>query len=478
MATKISGRKFAANLIISLAAQAVSIITSFVLGFIVPKFIDEYQYSYWQIYVLYVGYTGVFQFGLLDGLVLRYSQYNYDEIDKPRVRSQFNILLAFNAVCTIAGCLISSFFIDSHVTAVIVVLVSVGITVKNIFGYTSYTFQITNRITQYAGLIIVQRATYALIVIILLACGVNDFYWYCIADLLGDAFCSFVWSFFNRGMYFGKIYPAAEAFKECWRNVSSGMMLMVANFSSILLISAAKMFVQWNWDELVFGQVSFSFSVSNVFLTFVTALSVVLFPSLKRMNEGDLPEVYKKIRNAVSMLLFFVMIFYFPGCWILEIWLPNYSESLVFLGVLLPLIIFSAKVNLLTNNYLKAYRRERTMLVINIISVLVGIVLFAVGAYVLCNLDFILYSVVAVIIAHSVCSEIIVSLIIKKNMTADFIIEIAITVVFVVSVRLLTRWWACLAYGCALVVYFVIYHRSLAELFGNIGRLFAGKKNS
>ena len=103
MATKISGRKFAANLIISLAAQAVSIITSFVLGFIVPKFIDEYQYSYWQRYVLYVGYTGVFQFGLLDGLVLRYSQYNYDEIDKPRVRSQFNILLAFNAVCTIAG---------------------------------------------------------------------------------------------------------------------------------------------------------------------------------------------------------------------------------------------------------------------------------------------------------------------------------------------------------------------------------------
>ena len=34
---------------------------------------------------VHVGYVGVLHFGLLDGIVLRYSQYDYDELDKPRI---------------------------------------------------------------------------------------------------------------------------------------------------------------------------------------------------------------------------------------------------------------------------------------------------------------------------------------------------------------------------------------------------------
>ena len=137
----------------------------------------------------------------------------------------------------------------------------------------------------------------------------------------------------------------------------------------MLLIGSAKMIVQWRWDELVFGKVSFAFSVSNLFLAFVTAISVVLFPSLKRMNQEDLPAVYKKIRGAVSPLLFFAMLFYFPGCVILRAWLPRYAESLRYLGILLPIIVFASKVSLLTNNYLKAYRKENLMLKINVFSI-------------------------------------------------------------------------------------------------------------
>ena len=244
----------------------------------------------------------------------------------------------------------------------------------------------------------------------------NDFYWYCIADLFGDVFGIFLGAIFNRGMYFGKGIPIKECLKECWINVSAGIMLMVANFSSSLLVGGAKMMIQWRWDELVFGQVSFSFSVSNLFLTFVTAISVVLFPSLKRMKEENLPDIYTKIRNIISPLLFFAMIVYFPGCWILEKWLPNYSDSLVYLGILLPIIIFSSKVSLLTNNYLKAYRKEKLMLVINVASVLFGMAIFAIGAYILNDLEFVLYSLVAVIMLRSVASEIAVTRIIKRRL--------------------------------------------------------------
>ena len=474
MSEKITNKKIALNLIISLVAQAISVITSFIISFVVPKFIDEYQYSYWQTFVLSFGNVGILHFGLIDGLVLRYSQYDYDELDKPRIRSQFLVLLVSNAIMSLVGCIVGLCLTDI-VTRELVILVAVGIVISNIFTYTSYTFQMTNRISKYAILVISQRIAYAIFIVILLVCRINDFYWYCIADLFGYVLGICLGAIFNRGLYFGKIIPIRDCLKEYWRNISAGIMLMIANFTAGLLVSGARMIIQWRWDELVFGQVSFSFSVSNAFLIFVTAISVVLFPSLKRMNESELPNIYVKIRNAISPLLFFAMILYFPGCWILERWLPNYTDSLVYLGILLPIIIFSSKVSLLTNNYLKAYRKEKLIFVINVGSVTLGIVAFALGAYVFNNLEMVLYLLVAVIMLRSVVSEIAVMKIIKKNIMFDFIIELIMTIIFIIVVEFLSRWWACLAYACALIIYSIIYRKSIVALFNTFFNLFKKK---
>lgn len=466
--------KLAKNLILSVTAQVISLIVSFVLGFIVPKFIDEYQYSYWQTYVLYVGYVGVLHFGLLDGIVLRYSQYDYDELEKNRIRSQFQILLAFTSILSALTCGISCIFLEST-SLWIVILVSVGIITKNIFTYTSYSFQITNRIHKYAFLVIAQRAAYAVVVVILLALKVNDFYWYCIAELFGDICAIFIGAFLNRGLYFGKALPIKEAFKESWINVSAGLFLMIANLSSALIVGAAKMIIQWRWDELVFGKIAFSFSVSNLFLTFVTAISVVLFPSMKRMDQNELPDLYDKIRQIISPVLFVSLLFYFPVCKILNLWLPKYNASLPYLGILLPIIIFSSKVSLLTNNYLKAYRKEKQMLLINLLSIALGIVLFAVFAFAASNLELVLYSVVLVVVVRSVVSEVYAMKLIgklNKKSILDFAVEIVMTAIFIASARMAGLLYGALIYLGAAVVYLIIYRKSLVAIFKKIAAKF------
>lgn len=466
--------KLAKNLILSVTAQVISLIVSFVLGFIVPKYINEYQYSYWQTYVLYVGYVGVLHFGLLDGIVLRYSQYDYDELEKNRIRSQFQILLAFTSILSALTCGISCIFLEST-SLWIVILVSVGIITKNIFTYTSYSFQITNRIHKYAFLVIAQRAAYAVVVVILLALKVNDFYWYCIAELFGDICAIFIGAFLNRGLYFGKALPIKEAFKESWINVSAGLFLMIANLSSALIVGAAKMIIQWRWDELVFGKIAFSFSVSNLFLTFVTAISVVLFPSMKRMDQNELPDLYDKIRQIISPVLFVSLLFYFPVCKILNLWLPKYNASLPYLGILLPIIIFSSKVSLLTNNYLKAYRKEKQMLLINLLSIALGIVLFAVFAFAASNLELVLYSVVLVVVVRSVVSEVYAMKLIgklNKKSILDFAVEIVMTAIFIASARMAGLLYGALIYLGAAVVYLIIYRKSLVAIFKKIAAKF------
>lgn len=451
------------NIIISISVQVVSLLVSFIVSFLVPKFIDEYQYAYWQTYILYVGYVGVLHFGLLDGIVLRYSQYDFDQLDKARIRSQFKILLGTTSLMALIAVFVGS-LITGGISRITILFVAIGIVTKNLVTYNSYSFQITNRINKYAVLIITQRISYGLIALLLLMLCVNRFEFYCIAELSGDIICIVLSRFFNKGMYFGKSLPPREAFKEWKVNVSSGIILMFANWSAMLLGGFAKMIVQWHWDELTFGKVSFTFSLSNLFLTFITAISVVLFPQLKRTEQDKLPEIYKSIRNVISPFLFVVMLAYYPGCLLIEKFLPKYSQSLIYLGLMLPIIIFTSKVSLLTNNYLKAYRKEKEMLRVNIISSLFAVVSFAVSAYIFDNLTALLICVVLSNLIKSVMSEQAVEKEIQMSFTKDYIIETAMTMTFIVYTSFLPRWTACAAYAITLAVYLYYYRKEIISI--------------
>lgn len=445
------------NIIISVSVQGISLILSFVLGFILPKFLNEYQYANWQTFSLYIGYVGVLHFGLLDGIVLRYSQYDYNQLDKERIRSQFKILF-FSTVMLATIIIIAVLLFVEGISRSIVILVAIGIVSKNLVTYNSYSFQITNRIDKYAALILARNISFCAMTIILIAVGIKRFEWYCIADLAGDFIGAILSIFFNNGMYFGKSLSLLEAFKE-WRiNVSSGIMLMLANWSSTLLVGCAKMIVQWHWGLLIFGKVAFSFSLSNLFLSFVTAVSIVLFPQLKRMEQEQLPYVYRKIRAIITPVLFIAMLCYFPGCWILEKYLPQYSQSLIYLGILLPIVVYTSKVSMLTNNYLKAYRKEKAMLYVNVISVALMIISVVISTYFFDDLSAVMVWVVFATAIKSILSEGIVSKEINIYFIKETIIEAIITIAFIVCVNSFERIYACIFYSIILVVY-LLYNR-------------------
>ena len=164
MGKQISTKKFVSNIALSVAAQIVSVLVSFVMGLIVPKFIDEFSYAYWQLYILYAGYVGVLHFGLLDGIVLRYGAYDYDELDKKRIRSQFTCLLLTTALIGVIVASVSLGVMQGE-RSIVFVLVAVSIVLKNITTYNSYIFQITNRISRYVIITIAQRLAYGIAVV-------------------------------------------------------------------------------------------------------------------------------------------------------------------------------------------------------------------------------------------------------------------------------------------------------------------------
>ena len=469
---------FAHNTGYSIASQLLSLAISFIMGFLLPRYLDEYQYAYKQVFALYIGYLGVLHFGLLDGIMLRYAQYDYDELDKPRLRSQFCILLTGTTLICVYCCFVAALVL-SGVARQLVILIAVSAITKNVFTYTSYAYQITNQIGRYSLLVIAQRITYAVIIVSLLFFRVGTYTWYCIAELCGDLVGILIGCCLNRQLFFGRTLPPRPALAEAWKNVSSGFFLMVANFSSILLVGSARMVIQWRWDDLVFGKTSFSFVLTSLFLTFVSAISVVLFPSLKRMDADDLPKLYYKIRTAFSPILFTLLIGFFPLCLILRMWLPKYTDSLYYLAFLLPLIVFTSKAGLLTDNYLKAYRKERLMLLINLATIVLGICMFLLCAYVADNLILLLLAVVLAVMVRSVLSEIAVMKVIGKVRITEFFLDFLMTAAFIASAHFFRLWVGCLVYAGCLILYLFVYRKPLISVFGQFrDRFRRGRQNA
>ncbi len=448
-------KKIAKNLIISVTVQIVYLLVSFILNLVVPKFLNEYQYAYWQTFVLYVTYVGFLHLGLLDGFLLRYSQYDYDELDKKSVRSQFVIMLNILTLVAIIGVLFAFCFLH-HEQKVIVIFVCIGIVTKNIVTYTSHLYQVTNKIGSYAIITMIQRITYGGIILLLIILDVQRFELYCLADIFGDGL-AILYSVIKTPKFFiGSMDKIKSSYREWRTNVSSGAILMLSNWSSMLLLGVAKIIIQSRWGELTFGKIALSFSVTNLFISFLTAVSIVLFPTLKRMEQDHLPDLYESLRKRMVPFLLLILLLYFPGCWLLELFLPNYAESTKYIGIILPLIVFTSKTNLLSNNYLKAYRKEKSLLMINLITTVVSTVCFIVCAFVVNNLSALLVCVVFAFAFNSTIAEVCITKILGTKQTVNMIVEIIVAIAFLLVVNMMTRISAMLVYVGIFVAYLLV----------------------
>lgn len=466
MAKKITKKSIAKNMLLSVSAQVISLITSLIINLIVPKFIDEYQYSYWQTYILYASYVGLLHFGILDGIVLKFSEYDYDELDKNNMGFHFWSLVLLFSFFSASGIIIG-LNVQSVIVKKQIILVSISILSKNMFMFFSYLFQITNRIKQYAFLVIRQRLFYGLIVIILMIFRVKGFQYYCFADICADSL-GFIYGIIkNKEICFIRKYHVRGQLIELKKTAIAGVFLLIANFSSNFIVGSAKIIVQNHWSELTFGQVSFGFSITNLFLTFVMALSVVLFPALKRMEIDELPQMYSNIRIILTTLLLLSMVLYFPGSILLSVWLPNYKDSIKYAGILLPIIISSTKVSLLTNNYLKTFRKEKSMLIINVSCIAIEIIGLLICSYALNSLSLLLAWTVMITIIRSIISELVVSKLINKNYIMFDVYELILSIVFVYCASRLSTVIGLLIFGFLVLVYIVVNKKNLITSIKN-----------
>lgn len=457
------------NIAYSFSANVISLCISIFMVMFVPKFLSVDDYGLWQLFLFYFSYLGFLHFGWEDGIYLRYAGKNYDELNRKTFAGQFYGIIALQIVLAVLVSSIGQIFMTDPVKRTALIGAVWLAPFVNFNNLCNFIMQITNRIRDYAKLLLSEQVVFFLgVVLFLLVLQCNEFRYMYYAKLFSVAGITVAGFYLCRSLLRPRFYPLRQVLAEAGENLLVGSKLMLANIASMLIIGIVRYGISVGWDVATFGKVSLTLGVSNFLMVFINSVSVVFFPIVKRMDEGRRASAYAVIRNMLDFILFAALIGYYPLKCILAWWLPKYADSLIYMSVLFPVCVFESKVTLLINTYLKSMRREFLMLEINTVSVVFSLIVTIVTVGIWHNLDAAVFSIVLAYAFRCMLAEYHVTKILGLDLKMDMLEDLLMCSIFIVSGWMFDSFLCMALYSVAYVVFVLVHRKSLQQIIGMV----------
>ncbi|MDN3954728.1 lipopolysaccharide biosynthesis protein [Sporolactobacillus laevolacticus] len=468
---------FLYNLLVAFAAQGISLIVSILMSLIVPKLLGVTQFGYWQLFIFYSSYVGFFHFGLNDGIYLRYGGDSYEKLDYKLLGSQFWASVIIQTIVAVGVSIYGFLYVDNGSRVFVFLTVAACMILVNASGFIGYIFQAVNLTKLFSFSVIIDKVFFIFSIFALLLIHESHFELFVILFLLSKLFSLLYCLYKGKNIVLVQLLSIKETLPELGRNIAIGINLMTANIASMLIIGSGQLFIDQKWGIDTFGKISFSLSLTNLFLVFLSQVSMVLFPALRQSGSQNLKKYYQKIRNNFGVIFLAIPLCYFPVLLVLEMWLPQYRESLRYMILLLPLCIFEGKMQVLYNTYLKVLRKEKILLVINIIAMAQSVILILLSVYVLENVAFVVLSMAISVICRSIIAEKYLSTLLHMSTIKHLFTEVLLSIVFVCTAWFLVPLVGFIIYLITYVLYLLINRKTVRELVLTLSVTIKQKQN-
>ena len=402
--------------------------------FFIPKYFgtDIKQYGMQQIFVFYIGYIGLCHLGICDGLYLREGGTAYYELDNGKYSMQFRILFALLLAEAIV-ILLGFRLIGKIEYAFIVYFISINLVIQNLCTYFDYILQATGEIRSFALAHIGGNVLYSFLILLLFIFKTVDYKYLIEVYTISQLFILGIDIAKCQNIVFCKPCKLSLGINETLTNIFVGSQLLIANIAANLINGVVRFGVQQNWSLEIYGQISLTISISNILLLFISAISMVLYPILRRAENERYSEIYRQLRSLLMFLLFGGMLFYYPFMCIVTAWLPQYTLGLRYMTLLFPICCYSAKMSMLILTYMKVLRLERKILLVNIVTVAVSVLSTIFTCFIFKNLTIAMISMLLNQIFRCIFAEWILCHYIKYKPNRDMIIEIMMTLIFILG---------------------------------------------
>ncbi len=445
------------NISYSFFANTFSMVSSVFMAVVVPKFLSVADYGFWQLYLLFTSFLGFFHFGWLDGIYLRYGGQYLEKLDKSMFTSQLYALFIFESCISILAYTVITSIDLPYENVVVLVYVSVVLVPIIIYTFSSFLLQITNKIKSYAKLIFIDRVLFITMVAFSLWNGYYDFKNIIMCDLFSKIFTCIMSLYLIRGVFTSKLQTLSSICKETFLNIEVGIKLLLANIVGMLIIGLVRFAISYYWNIEDFSKVSFTLSVANFFMVFITSLSVVMFPLLKRITIEKQKEIYSRLRAILTTFLLSMLILYYPIKYVLIWWLPKYVDAIGYMPILFPILFFESRVVLLINTYFKVIRYENIMMLSNLCVLIVSSIVTIIGVR-LHYLPIMVFGITVLFAIKNLISEYILNKYFKIDLNRKWLEELIIVFSFV-SVNLLVDTYISFIIYLAILFFYIFKNK-------------------
>ena len=342
---------------------AFNLITNFAL----PKFLSVETYAAIRTYQLYVTYIGILHLGYVDGIYLQYGGRDLDSLSGRDMGVQHGSLLALQAAVTLLLAVPGLILKEPALIALCLTIIP-----YNMAQYYKMIYQATGEFSLYGRIInLTTILIFAANMLLLFVFRIQKELDY----LIGYVVMYFIiWGvteaqFAKRR---GRLPHPGVSRRDLVAHIKNGCLLMLGNFSSIILTGIDRWFVKFLLDTLAFAQYSFAVSMEGMLNVVVTPISTTLYNYF--CVERDIDGI-RRILNFVSLFAVAVVASAFPARFVVEQFLSNYLGSMDVMFFLFAGQIFFIIIKCIYVNLYKARQMQRVYFTKLAATIGIGIVL-------------------------------------------------------------------------------------------------------
>ena len=354
-------RKSFKDILMVTISNFTTILAGVITGFIIPKILNIEDYGLYKTFTLYSSYIGLLSLGIVDGIVLKYGNKDLEELELEKMRSIFSIYFSINVIFTLMIFFVCLTTLKNN--KVIFLFIALNIICTNITGYFQQISQITRNFKEYSFRNILKSFLNILIVLILFVMFkfnyTINYKMYVLMLLISNYFLTIWYMFTYKELIFGKRNTINSIKNDMKLLIKNGFPLLIANLCSTLLLTLDRQFVNVLFENEIYAIYAFAYNLLSLVTVAVSAISTVLFPSLKRAEKSKIMNEYKDYVSLIALLIFLCISIYFPLSIFIRWYLPNYILSLGIFRTIFPGLVISSAISIIIQNYYKVLNISR-----------------------------------------------------------------------------------------------------------------------
>ena len=158
------------------------------------------------------------------------------------------------------------------------------------------------------------------------------------------------------------------------------------------------------------------------------------------------------------------MLGYLPIVLLVDTFLPQYSQSLSYLPIFLPICTFDGKMQMMCSSFFKSMRKEGMLLAVNLATLAGSIILALIGAFLVKSIMFVALGILFVIAMRSIVAEIMLARWMEVSIAKDLIQEIILVVFFIAGSFALNPYKMFVFYAIIYVTFLLLNKNKVKQI--------------